>query len=422
MVNPYFFVGIMSQTTHHSRFGLLTCWFLWSFQSWALAVEIDRNHENSRASINTILGVEVVPAFAHLTFKRPIVLTSAHDGSGRVFIASQLGTIRVFENDHSIRETKLFLDIRDQVVYKDKENEEGFLGLAFHPQYEQNGQLFVYYTTRDAPHTSVISRFHVSADNPNRADPSSEEELLRILQPYWNHNGGTLEFGPDGYLYIALGDGGLANDPHNNGQNLGTLLGKILRLDVDRHDGSLPYAIPPDNPFRGQPEARGEIWAYGLRNVWRFSFDSKTGHCWAADVGQDTWEEIDLIERGGNYGWNLREGRHQFPIAQTDKGSGPRPDLIEPILEYHHDVGKSITGGCVYRGQQIPQLEGLYLYADYVTGQIWALDYDFQRKQVVANHPIPGNIIPVMSFGQDAKKEVYFLTTDGLIHRFRSSP
>lgn len=359
------------------------------------------------------LPVHAQRAFPNLEFNRPLLLTHAGDDTNRVFVVSQLGKVFVFPNQPDVKSAQTFLDIEDRVVYKDAENEEGLLGLAFHPNYRENGQLFAYYTTKDAPHTSVVSRFRVSPDNPNLADPSTEEELLRIKQPFWNHNGGTIVFGPDGYLYIGLGDGGFRDDPQRNGQNLGTLLGSILRIDVDHKSAGLAYAIPQDNPFVNQTDARPEIWAYGLRNVWRMAFDRKTGILWAADVGQDTWEEVDLIERGGNYGWNLREGRHNFK-----RGADPRPDLIEPIFEYHHDVGKSITGGNVYRGRKHPTLTGKYLYADYVTGQVWALDYDADHQRVVGNHPIAGNIMPVMSFGEDEQGETYFMTTQGWILGF----
>jgi glucose/arabinose dehydrogenase len=360
------------------------------------------------------LNLHAARAFPNLEFNRPIVLTHASDGTNRVFVASQLGKVFVFPNQNDVTKAELFLDIEDRVAYKDAENEEGFLGMAFHPRFKENGELFIYYTTTKVPHTSVISRFRVSPNDPNRADPASEKELLRIKQPFWNHNGGTIVFGPDGYLYIGLGDGGLRDDPGRNGQNVGTLLGSILRIDVDNPDAGLAYGVPKDNPFVGQPDARGEIWAYGLRNVWRMAFDRQTGVLWAADVGQDTWEEIDLIERGGNYGWNLREGFHKF----KQRGSDARADLIEPIFEYHHDVGKSITGGNVYRGKRLPVLEGKYLYADYVTGQLWALDYDAHKRQVVGNHPIAGNVMPVMSFGEDEQGETYFLTTQGWILSF----
>ena len=296
------------------------------------------------------LKIGVEDAFPNLRIPRPVVLTHAGDGSRRIFVGTQFGVIHVFPKDRDVEQTEVFLDIRSQVVYEEIENEEGFLGLAFHPQYKQNGTFFVYYTTTEAPHTSVISRFRVSADDPDRADPASEEEILRIEQPYWNHNGGTLEFGPDGFLYIGLGDGGLSNDPLGHGQNLATLHGSILRIDVDRAEGDKNYAIPPDNPFVDRPGARPEIWAYGLRNVWRMAFDRRTGMLWAADNGEDLWEEIDIVQRGGNYGWSLREGRHKFVL----QGSGPREDLIEPIWEYHHRVGMSIIGGCVYHGPRLP--------------------------------------------------------------------
>lgn len=353
-------------------------------------------------------------AFPHLEFNRPVLLTHAGDGTDRVFVMSQLGKIFVFPNKQDVRQAKVFLDIEDQVVYKDRENEEGLLGLAFHPNYRENGEFFVYYTTTDAPRTSVISRFRVSSDDPDRADKSSEEELMRIKQPFWNHNGGTIVFGPDGYLYIGLGDGGMANDPMGNGQNLKTVLGSILRIDVDGRDNGKAYAIPEDNPFVNHAEAQPEIYAYGLRNVWRMSFDRETGHFWAADVGQDLWEEINLIVPGGNYGWNLREASHKF----GKNGSEARPDLIDPIWEYHHDIGKSITGGHVYRGSRLPQLVGAYLYADYITGRLWALRYDHEQQKVTHNHSIGGNMMPVMSFGEDEAGEVYFMTTQGWLFRF----
>ena len=338
---------------------------------------------------------------------RPIVLTHAGDGSNRLFVATQRGVIHVFDNNPGATESKIFLDIRDRVIYKDRENEEGFLGFAFHPKYKENGQFFIYYTTRHAPHTSIVSRFRVSPDDPNRALPESEEELMRIEQPFWNHNGGTIEFGPDGYLYIGLGDGGAANDPYGNGQNLGTLLGSILRIDVDRKDSGLNYAIPKDNPFVGRDGARPEIYAYGLRNVWRLAFDRKTGTQWAADVGQNLWEEINIITKGGNYGWNLREGMHPF----GPEGSDGRDDLIDPIWEYDHQVGLSITGGTVYRGAKLPELEGKYVYADYVSGKIWALKYDEDSKRVVSNEAIPSEQkLPIITFGEDEQGELYFTT------------
>jgi quinoprotein glucose dehydrogenase len=360
------------------------------------------------------IGVEDV--FPELRIPRPVVLTHAGDGNRRIFVGSQLGEIHVFPKDNKTAETQVFLDLKSKVAFQEIEDEEGLLGLAFHPRYKENGQFFVYYTTTDAPHTSVISRFRVSSAEPNRADPRSEEEILRIPQPYWNHNGGTLIFGPDGYLYIGLGDGGGMRDPLGHGQNLGTLLGSILRIDVDHTSGDLKYAIPKDNPFVDRAGARPEIWAYGLRNVWRMAFDRKTGMLWAADNGEDLWEEIDLITRGGNYGWNLREGRHKFALH----GSEARSDLIEPIWEYHHRVGMSIIGGCVYRGPRLPQLDGAYLYGDYVTGALWALRYDPQQGQVTENRSIQSSGLPVITFGEDEDNEVYVTTllSGGIIYGF----
>jgi glucose/arabinose dehydrogenase len=384
---------------------------------FALAVSAVTDPSPSLKVADTPSGLEVEKVFTNFRINRPILLTHAGDGSNRIFVPSQTGTIYVFPNDPSVEEPEVFLDISKRVVYQDKQNEKGFLGMAFHPRYKENGEFFVYYTPIDTtkPHTVAVSRFRVSKDDPNRADPDSEERLLEVDEPFWNHEGGTITFGPDGYLYVALGDGGLANDPYKNGQNLSTLLGSILRIDVDHQDPGKAYAIPKDNPFVGQEDKAGEIWAYGLRNPWRIAFDRKTGTLWCGDVGQDLWEEVDLIVKGGNYGWNLREGVHKF----GSRGSDPRPDLIEPIWEYHHEVGKSITGGHVYRGKRHPELDGCYLYADYVSGQVWALKVDEAKKEVVANYTIRGNIMPIISFGEDEQGEAYYTTDTGSIFTFR---
>jgi len=362
----------------------------------------------------TPLAVGIEPAYPELQIRRPIIVTHAGDGKNRVYIASQYGQVYLIPNDQNVEDAKLFFDLSNRVSYKDNQNEEGFLGMAFHPKFRENGQFFVYYTTNTTPLTSIVSRFKVSPDNPDFASPESEEELMRIAQPFWNHNGGTLAFGPDGHLYIALGDGGKADDPLANGQNLKTVLGSILRIDIDRKDEGKPYAIPKDNPFLNVPGARPEAWAYGVRNIWRMSFDRQTGACWAADVGQNVWEEINIVEKGDNLGWNPRESRHKF----QPQGSGPKAEYKEPIWEYHHDIGKSITGGFVYRGKQIPELYGAYVYADYVTGRVWGLFYDAEKKRVVANRPIFGNISPVMSFGEDEQGELTFTTPNGPMYRF----
>ncbi|MDG2381766.1 MAG: PQQ-dependent sugar dehydrogenase [Pirellulaceae bacterium] len=391
------------------RISMLACLLLPSIVVVCGAEEIDQSP----------LPLKVVRSFKELRPRRPVVITTADDGTNRLFVATQQGVVQFMPNRQDVTETQVFLDIESKVVYNDNKNEEGLLGLAFHPKYAENGEFFVYYTTTDAPRTSVISRFRVSKDDPNRADPASEEEIMRVKQPFWNHNGGTIVFGPDGYLYIGLGDGGAFNDPNMNGQNVQSLLGAILRIDVDRKDKGLNYAIPKDNPFYGHPRvARGEIFAYGFRNVWRMSFDRKTGALWAADVGQDLWEEINIVQPGANYGWNLREGNHKFGLV----GAEVRGDLVDPIFEYNHDVGKSITGGCVYRGKLLPQLDGYYLYADYVSGKIWGLKYDYDTKRVVANRPIAiaaseGDSIPVITFGQDRQGEVYLSDAFGRIFR-----
>ena len=363
------------------------------------------------------LNVQIVRTLQNVKFYRPIIVTHAGDGTDRLFIAEQTGKVHVLPNDPDVEETDTFLDIRDRVMYKDKENEEGFLGFTFHPQYKENGQFFIYYTTRDAPHTSVISRFRVSDDDPNKADPDFEEEILRIKQPFWNHNGGTIVFGPDGYLYIGLGDGGKANDPLEAGQDKSMLLGSILRIDVDNQDEGKAYGIPKDNPFVGEKDAKGEIFAYGFRNVWRIAFDSKTGHLWAADVGQNLWEEINIVEKGGNYGWNIREGLHKFAGKTEETPAG----MIDPIWEYHHNIGKSITGGTVYRGKKVPELVGKYVYGDYVTNKFWALEYSYDDEKVLANYSIPGGENkPVMTFGEDQSGELYFTDSFGRIFTFAS--
>lgn len=370
----------------------------------------------------TPLPIEVVEAYPELRIERPIVLTGAGDQSGRLFIANQFGQIFwIKQDDEMAEEAQPFLDIRSRVRYADNQNEEGLLGLAFHPKFSANGQLFVYYTTTDRPHTSVISRFTLTGDADGPVDPDSEEVLMTIHQPFWNHNGGTLVFGPDGYLYIGLGDGGKGDDPLSSGQDLAKIFGSILRIDVDRKSPGRAYAVPEDNPFVGQKQVWPEIYAYGIRNIWRMAFDPATGHLWAADVGQSDWEEINIIRKGGNYGWSLREGANKF--TRGGKGSGPREDLIDPLVEYPHtdDWGKSITGGAVYRGQRVPILTGMYLYGDYVSGRLWALKLDDDTMQVVANRPIKWQQLPVFTFGQTDDGEVLMSTMmgGGRIYRFQ---
>jgi glucose/arabinose dehydrogenase len=321
--------------------------------------------------------------------------TLSVDGSGRLFVIEKPGRIRIIQNDQLLDQP--FLDISNRVGSSG--NEQGLLGLAFHPNYTQNGRFFVNYT--DNSGNTVIARFQVSGD-PNVADPNSEVKLLGIDQPFPNHNGGELAFGPDGYLYDGQGDGGSAGDPFGNAQKKDVLLGKILRLDVDSAE---PYAVPSDNPFGN------EVWAYGLRNPWRFSFDKLTGDLYIADVGQNTWEEIDYLPKGSaggtNFGWNLREGAHDY------NGSAS-PDLTEPVAEYsHQEGGCSVTGGYVYRGS-MPEWNGIYLFGDYCTGLIWGLIHsgnNWQKQQLFDMD------FTITSFGQDEKGEVYLVSDSGSVYR-----
>ncbi len=300
-----------------------------------------------------------------LPLVRPIQTLQLPGDSTNLYIVEQPGRILLADPSKSeLSEASVFLDIKERV--NDGGNEEGLLSVAFHPQFPAKRELYVYYTA-NKPRRSILSRFTVSEDGKS-ADPTSEEVLLTQAQPYSNHNGGTVLFGPDGFVYLSFGDGGAANDPHHNGQNLGTLLAKVIRIDVSKKgaDGA-PYAVPTDNPFVGKADAKPEIWALGLRNIWRMSFDSKTGALWGGDVGQNEWEEIVLIEKAGNYGWNAREGFHAFGGGE---GTGP---FIEPIAEHSHREALSITGGVVYRGQAIPKLEGVYVYADFAFSTIWGI-------------------------------------------------
>lgn len=353
----------------------------------------------------------VVDAFPNLDFNRPLNIQHAGDSSDRLFVVEQSGVISVFPNDPDVEEADIFLNIQDRVT--DASNEEGLLGLAFHPDYETNGYFYVNYTATN-PDRTVISRFSVNESDENSADAASETVLLTYNQPYGNHNGGHLTFGPDGYLYIAAGDGGSAGDPENNGQDRGTLLGSILRIDVDTQENGNDYGIPDDNPFAGNEEDyREEIYAFGLRNPWRFSFDAETEQLWAGDVGQNSMEEVDLIESGLNYGWNIMEGTMCYPSGTDCSQEG----LELPVYTYDHSRGdQSITGGYVYRGSDIPELTGYYVYADFISGRIWALDTsDLENPDNTEIYHADFNI---SSFGVDQNNELYLTAFDGKIYRF----
>jgi len=365
-----------------------------------------------------VAAVQAVPAFPGATWEgwspesadgtsvvplRPLVVTHAGDGSGRRFVLDQSGMIHVFRPGSV--EGKLFLDLRPGTSPWGKYNEEGLLGLAFHPRFAETGEFFITFSVKGERRVEHLCRYRVSKTDPDRADPSSEELVLAVDQPFWNHNGGSIAFGPDGHLYWGLGDGGSRDDPLGNGQKLDTLLGKILRIDVDRRDDGRAYAIPADNPFVGRPDARGEIFAFGFRNPWQIAFDRETGRLWAGDVGQDLLEEIDIVSKGGNYGWSLREGTQIFG-NRPDAGAAP----VDPVWEYDHQVGKSITGGFVYRGRQVPALVGSYLYGDFVSGRLWALELDAGTGRAT-NWEIPWSGLPIFGFGTDADGEAYVLTS-----------
>ena len=343
-------------------------------------------------------------AFPNLTFNKPVFLTHSGDQSNRIFVVRQDGIVHVFPNDSSVSSAAVFLDISAKI--NSSVSEQGLLGFAFPPDFRTSRVFYVNYTAPSSNSPSrmkvVVSRFAVSQSDSNRADSTSERRILEIEQPYLNHNGGMLAFGPDSNLYIGVGDGGSGNDPLNNGQTLTTLLGKILRIDVRGDSG---YAIPRDNPFAMDTTGISkEIWAYGLRNPWRFSFDSATGQLWAGDVGQGAREEIDIITRGGNYGWNIMEGK----ICRPGGGNCDTTGLILPVTDYSRDFGYSVTGGYVYRGPSLPQLHGAYIFGDFGSGNIFLLRYE--GGQVIADSVLLRNpSLNISSFGVDQNNELYVL-------------
>lgn len=353
--------------------------------------------------------------------KAPTVLTNAGDSTNRIFIAEQTGKIKIIENGKLL--STPFLDLSEKMVKINSiYDERGLIGLAFHPSYETNGRFFVYYsapkTGLGISHESIIAEYHVSSD-PNIADPNSEKIIYRVDQPEENHNGGQLAFGPDGYLYIGLGDGGGAGDRHGaigNGQDINTSLGKILRIDVDTQT---PYAIPVDNPFVGV-DGLDEIFAYGFRNPYKFSFDKDLGRLFVADVGQDEWEEVDLVEKGGNYGWRIMEGNHPYDPDLAGLLNISIDSLEKTIHEYSHNVGRSVIGGYVYHGNQSPNLIGKYVFGDWSTsylppnGKLYYLveneTGDWNRYEFILEKDRPLKRY-ILGFGEDENKEIYMLTT-----------
>jgi glucose/arabinose dehydrogenase len=352
---------------------------------------------NGNANGNVNLRLERVTG----GLSSPVHLTAPANDS-RLFVVEQVGRIRIIRNGQLL--TRPFLDI---VSRTGSGGERGLLGLAFHPNYATNGFFFVNYTDRNGD--TRVERYRVTA-NADSADGASAQLIITVEQPYSNHNGGLVLFAPDGRLLIGLGDGGSGGDPQGHGQNRGTLLGSILRLDVD---GALPYAIPANNPFVNTAGARGEIWAWGLRNPWRFAIDRVDNLIYIADVGQGSWEEINVqsATAGGlNYGWNIMEGRHCYRTASCSMNN-----LVLPVLEYDHSQGCSVTGGGVYRGAQIPEVRGHYFYADYCAG--WIRSFRFSNGQVTQERDWGLDAGSVLSFGEDAAGELYVLSANGTVFR-----
>ena len=377
--------------------------YLWQIAFLLLHVEAEQfltSTVGAAESKNDSRAVTLTPIVTH-GLTNPVFLTHAQDGTQQLFVIEQAGRVRILEGQ-AVLPTP-FLDVTNQVL---SGGERGLLGLAFHPQYERNGRFFVNYT-RKPDGATVIAEYRRATTS---TASGRERVLLVVPQPYANHNGGMLTFGPDGYLYIGLGDGGSGGDPENHAQNPGDLLGKILRIDVDRGD---PYGVPTDNPFAKQG-GRPEIYALGFRNPWRFSFDAKTGHLWVADVGQYKWEEIDLVTRGGNYGWRVMEGTHCFQPAIACQTTTFSP----PILEYSHDKGRcSIIGGYIYRGQSLSSLAGTYVYGDFCSGEIFALPDPARGRTLGEAQVLLKTPLHISSFGEDASGELYVLDHSGGVYR-----
>jgi hypothetical protein len=344
-------------------------------------------------------------------FTQPIFLTHSGDNTNRIFVAQKNGLILVFPNDSTANSRQTFLNISNKIVTGTGGDERGLLGLAFHPDYANNGYFYVNYTA-PTPLRTVISRFSVMTGNPNKADSLSELIIMEINQPFSNHNGGMIFFGLDNYLYIGMGDGGSAGDPGNRAQTITEKLGKILRIDIDTTIGPQNYGIPPSNVYADTGAGAKEIFALGMRNPWRISQDHVTGHIYAADVGQGSWEEIDIIENGENYGWRCYEGNNPYNTS----GCGPQGNYTFPITAYGSNTPDcSVTGGYVYRGTRRPELVGRYIYSDYCSGRLRKLYYD---NGTVTEEQILLTTTGALSFGEDQNKELYLCGGNGTIYRF----
>lgn len=340
-------------------------------------------------------------------FELPVFIAAVPGEENKQYVLEKLARIRVV-TDGTLQEQPV-LDISDLVSTG---NEQGLLGLAFHPDFANNGYIYINYTdnanTGTGPQNTQIVRYTVTDDV---ADPASAKTILTVEQPHSNHNAGMIAFGPDGYLYIVLGDGGAGGDPYGNGQNMEALLGKMLRIDVDNGD---PYSIPEDNPFVGQENVRPEIWTVGWRNPWRFSFDRETGDMWLGDVGQDKYEEISFQaagQGGGNYGWRCKEGFHDYDRSENCDGK----EFIDPVVEYDHSQGASVTGGYVYRGSAIPELQGNYIYGDFTSGKIWFANR--ADDGTVNTREWQDTDLNISSFGEDANGELFVVDYKGTIYR-----
>lgn len=362
--------------------------------------------ESTPPTTEPIPSIRLERVLPNLKLTRPTQLIARPDRTDRLYVLEQSG--RILEIDPTatdVETAEVFMDLRDRVNFGG--NEEGLLSMVFHPKLAEDRRFLLYYTAEE-PRRAVLSEFRLD-ESGAKGDPTSERVLLEVPQPWSNHNGGTVLFGPDGMVYLSIGDGGAANDPQGHGQDLGTLLGSIIRIDVSGREGDRAYSIPPDNPFVSREGARPEIWAYGLRNVWRMSFDRETGDLWAGDVGQNKFEEIDLIVKGGNYGWNRREGFH--PFGRKD-AAAPVDPFLDPVVEYPRDEGVSVTGGHVYRGPE-EGLRGVYLYADYAMGTIWGIrrrpDGSVVGPEVLTRRPRS----LISSFGEASDGTLYITTFEG---------